>query len=213
MRIQNFTTEQFLLYTVTFIAGGLIFLLIRKLTDHSSEPPSVPVSPNTMPEILIRNMISNYRRNQLAAIQNSLQITDAQSVSFDIRTLKNFIYSIENESRKRNSSVDEKDLGIRFYYAAYPEDLSAPDFDSVDKNYTKKHTLIMIPTLSRLDETGNYMDFDFNPLDGSTYIQGREKTSQPETRMMAVSSKSSSEVVAQNHGGLIPPDSIVTQNY
>lgn len=213
MRIQNFTTEQFLLYTAFFIAGGLTFLLIRKLAGYSTQLPSVPASPNTMPEILIRNMINNYRRNQLVAIQDSLQITDAQSVSFDIRTLKNFIYSIENESRKRNPSVDEKDLGIRFYYAAYPEDLSAPDFNSVNKNYAKKHTLIMIPTLSRLDETGNYMDFDFNPLDESTYAESRVETSRHDTRRMAVSSKSSPEVVAQNHGGLIPPDSVVTQNY
>jgi hypothetical protein len=104
-------------------------------------------------------------------------------------------------------------LGIRFYYAAYPEDLSAPDFSLLNNDYARKHTIIMIPTLNRLDENGNYMDFDFNPLDETSYKGSERKETVGETRMMAMSSNSGGDVLAQNHGGLIPPNSIAPLEY
>lgn len=213
MRTENLSAEQIFIYACIFLAGGLIFLIIRKLFSSVKPSPSQPENPNTMPASLIQSMVNNYRNNQLAAIQNTLRIEDAQSVSFDIRTIKNFISSIEKESSKRNSAINEKDLGIRFYYAAYPEDLSAPDFSVLDKDYAKKHTLIMIPTLNRLDENGNYMDSDFNPLDEATYSENDRKETGGETRMMAMSSNSGGDVLAQNHGNLIPPYTVAVMNY
>lgn len=213
MRTENLSIEQIFIYACVFVAGGIVFLLIKKLTGNSGNSPSQPEKPNTMPANLIQNMVNNYRNNQLAAIQNNLRIEDAQSVSFDIRTIKNFISSIEKESSSRNSAISEKDLGIRFYYAAYPEDLSAPDFSLLNKDYARKHTIIMIPTLNRLDENGNYLDFDFNPLDETSYKGSERRETVGETRMMAMSSKSGGDVLAQNHGGLIPPNSIAPLEY
>lgn len=123
-----------------------------------------PLQPGTMSKTLIQALIDNYRQNHLNAINTALGTQDAHSIWFDLPKLKNFIATIEAEAAKVNPDVSTEDLGIRFYYAAYPKEdnWSIMDSHPVPTEYAGKHTLVMIPTLKKADETGEFHDYDFN---------------------------------------------------
>ncbi|MDR6490022.1 hypothetical protein J2799_004573 [Chryseobacterium vietnamense] len=125
-----------------------------------------PLQPGTMSNSLIQALIDNYRQNHLSAINTALGIQDAHSIWFDLPKLKNFIAKIEEEAAKVNPSASDEDLGIRFYYASYPkqENWSIMDSHPVPTEYAEKHTLVMIPTLKKVNEGGELIDYDFNPF-------------------------------------------------
>ncbi|ASW74843.1 hypothetical protein IQ37_17400 [Chryseobacterium piperi] len=166
-------------------------------------------SPGTMTHAFIKELINNYRNNQLQTINKNLEMDDAHSIWFDLPKLKKFIADMEAEAKKNNPSVTEKDMGIRFYYAAYPK---AENWDMmknhpIPKEYAEKHTLVMVPTLKKEDGNGKLLDFDFNVLT----CNGKP---------LAVALKSTSAIppvedggLAQNHGNLIPPDGTVSESY
>ncbi|EJL68022.1 hypothetical protein [Chryseobacterium populi] len=165
---------------------------------------------NMMTTSLIQELVNNYRNNHLMAINSTLEITDAHSIWFDLPKLKKFIADIEIEAQKVNPDTTENDLGIRFYYAAYPklENWDIMESHPVPTEYAEKHTLIMIPTLKSENEEGELLDYDFNPLSA---VNGQ---------MSAMAFKSSNaddpeedESLAQNHGQLIPPATPVVQMY
>ena len=167
-----------------------------------------------LPINLITEMVNNYRNNQLASIESSTinSITkDAHSIWFELDTLKKFIYNIEQGviNNKRPNSK----LGIRMYYAAYPENLSAYPVlkdllnDPLKKQYGKLHTLVMLPTINI--SGGNY---DFNPIDINSYIglskmknQTIEKSAANKNLQKTIALTAFSAVQALNHGQLIPP--------
>lgn len=125
-----------------------------------------PLQPGIMSNSLIQALIDNYRQNHLNVINTTLGIEDAYSIWFDLPKLKNFIATIEAEATKVNPATSTEDLGIRFYYATYPkaENWSIMDSHPVPVAYAEKHTLVMIPTLKKASETGEIVDFDFNPF-------------------------------------------------
>ncbi|RQO33129.1 hypothetical protein DBR39_23325 [Chryseobacterium sp. KBW03] len=125
-----------------------------------------PLEPGIMSNSLIQALIDNYRQNHLSAINTALGIQDAHSIWFDLPKLKNFIAKIEEEAAKVNPATSEADLGIRFYYATYPkqENWSMMDSHPVPVEYAGRHTLVMIPTVKKASETGELVDFDFNPF-------------------------------------------------
>lgn len=164
---------------------------------------------------LVHEMIANYRNNQLRAIENSgdpLLANDAQSIWFSLETLKNFILTIENAVAEKLGNSN-KNLGIRFYYAAYPEiskwdqpnykDLKDLLNDPITRMYEKKHTLVMIPTI----ETATNTNTDFNQLDVKTYVNGfnDDLDLQKNNSYETLAKSSSTSIIAQNHGSLIPP--------
>ena len=205
-------TNQLLTYSLFFIAGIIITYIIMRLSKKDDRN----ITPATMSSAVIKNMISNYRNKQLDIINTTLGINDAQSVWFNMEVIKNFVSSVENESRKVNPNISEKDLGIRFYYAAYPEERDWDEnFRSVRKDYAERHTLIMIPTLNKKGDHGELMGYDFNPLDRSTYSLDRKNKEHSEMKMIAVSSSNSesSNVMGQNHGQIIPPNDPVVTSY
>jgi hypothetical protein len=75
--------------------------------------------------------------------------TDARCIWFSLETLKQFICTIETNNAKLN--IPAEDLGIRFYYAAYP-------MNYVDVKKQNRHTLFMVPTYK--NGTGAEVDFD-----------------------------------------------------
>lgn len=182
---------------------------MKTKTILDGETLELTSGPNTMRSDFIKNLIDNYRNNQLKAINNMNGSTDAHSIHFNLAILKKFIADIETETQKINPGITDEDLGIRFYYAAYPK---AENWDimaghPIDQTYAGKHTLVMIPTLKKADEEGNFLHYDFNPLASAG---SKEQT-------LALSLKSaplsSDEVVSQNHGNLIPPDNPKTEIY
>ncbi|MBV8326077.1 hypothetical protein [Chryseobacterium sp.] len=161
----------------------------------------------TMSNNLIQALIDNYRNNHLNAINETLGITDAHSIWFDLPKLKNFIATIEKEASVMNPETTENDLGIRFYYAAYPksENWEIMASHPVAKEYAEKHTLVMVPTLKKEDENGEIHDCDFKPISA---VDG-------ESRSIALNrmQRSDENSIAENQGFLIPPGNSFAEGF
>lgn len=188
---------------------------------------------STLKTGLVRDMVDIYRKNQLRSIATSAVnpvANDAYSIWFDLDTIKKFIYHIER-GVKQNGAANSK-LGLRLYYAAYPdkntwnnenyEDLKGFLGETDTELYEKKHTLVMIPTINIGSPAANH---DFNPFDKETYVNGIQKppvSENPEqgvddpTRNDPVMALTASDnpndpsardnpTVARNHGNLYPP--------
>lgn len=170
-----------------------------------SETIELSTVPNTMNCELIQTLVDNYRKNHLVSIKDKLGIDDAHSIHFDLATLKKFISDIEDETKKNNPGVTDEDLGIRFYYAAYPkaEDWAIMANTPISVEYAERHTLVMIPTMKMEDEEGMLLNYDINPLDSDTYnINSNRKA----IALNGNTGLSSLEALSQNHGNLVPPD-------
>lgn len=164
------------------------------------------IAPNTMTTSFFQELINNYRNNQLEAINSNLEMNDAHSIWFDLPKLKKFIADIETEAKKADPETTENDLGIRFYYAAYPkaENWAIMENHTVPKEYAEKHTLVMIPTLKKENESGKLLDFDFAPNGQTIGMALKSRNAEPPIE---------EEGLGQNHGSLIPPDSPIVQIY
>lgn len=143
---------------------------------------------------LIEEMVNNYKNKQYQFIIDNTQTPmdfDAKSVHFNLESLKEFIKLIEDEVDK-HPEFKLSNLGLRFYYSAYPESDTWNEHDGLSdltSDYAKLHTLIAIPTAEI-----NGVQFDFDPLDVKTYT-GIKPT------------VASTSIMAENHGPLTPPGS------
>jgi|GEM_PF-301371 len=185
--------------------------------------------PSTLQTGLISDMVNIYRVHQGKAINNSMPDPDAESVWFNLDSIKKFIYHVEKLSSK--NSVESNKLGLRFYYASYPDrafwgntgykDLQDFKNDTTKNKYQYKHTIVMIPTLDI-----NGVNSDFNPLDKKTYTTGLPKiisqfngdpstlTPSGQVNVMGLAGTNSEtnsdegkgSTGAKNHGSLAPPD-------
>lgn len=146
----------------------------RSLTDICMDYDTI--TPPTLTTEMVKSMVTQYSGAQLNSIQtaptNAVAV-DARSIWFDLETLKEFLYQIEHNVNKNPAQGRDKKLGVRIYYAAYPDnskmrDLAATQTDpnfSYNPAYEKKHTLVMIPTIEK-----DGKNYDFNPLDPNSYI-------------------------------------------
>ena len=184
----------------------LKYKLMKTQTTSEAEILDVAQPANTMSYSLIQTLVNNYRNNQLISVKEKLGIDDAHSIHFDLTTLKKFIADIETLASTNNSATNVGDLGIRFYYAAYPklENWDVMNGIPIGKQYAEKHTLVMVPTIKRQDENGVMLSYDFNPMssDGKVLAMASAKNAGIQ-----------SDVVCQNHGALIPPDSVKTESF
>lgn len=146
---------------------------------------------------LVEEMVTNYKSKQyLSIVTNTINPMpfDAQSVWFDLESLKGFVTAIEEETAK-HPEYGLKNFGVRFYYSAYPksESWENPEFGdlatSVDDKYAKLHTLVGIPTAEM-----SGVNSDFNPCDTNTYTGNKP-------------SGTGVVIMAENHGILCPPES------
>lgn len=149
---------------------------------------------------LIKALIDNYRQNQMNAINETLGITDAHCIWFDLPKLKNFINQLEHEASKINPECTQEDLGIRFYYAAYPkiENWDMMESHPVPQEYSERHTLIMVPTLKKENEDGEIIHFDFNSLPNNNLKNLSLNARGPKP-----------EGIGENQGTLSPPASSI----
>ncbi|SMO94723.1 hypothetical protein SAMN06265171_11450 [Chryseobacterium rhizoplanae] len=169
-----------------------------------------PLQPGTMSNSLIQALIDNYRQTHLNVINTALGIDDAHSIWFDLPKLKNFIANIEAEATKANPDASTEDLGVRFYYATYPkqENWSIMDSHPVPIEYAGRHTLVMVPTLKKTNETGELIDYDFNPFQST------------EGKSFALANKSAKGMgedddtsLGENNGILVPPKAPLGQSF
>ncbi len=180
---------------------------------------------STLDVDLIHTMVDTYKKNQLDFINrnpNSKTNNDAHSIWFDLETLKKFVYHIEAISKKTDTIASDK-LGVRIYYAAYPEikteenkfeDLKDFKADPERSQYGNLHTLVMIPTI---EVEGKMVDF--NPLDKNTYSKGLVGLKEyyynagsqiPNSNPTAALTSTTRNTGARNHGILIPPATFTT---
>ncbi|TKC05561.1 hypothetical protein FA048_17715 [Pedobacter polaris] len=197
-----------LIIVVLIIAFGVYaYYYPPKKTDSNPNPPSS--KPSTLRVSLIQEMTNNYRQTQLKAIDNVVE-NDANSILFDIPTLKKFINDIESNVKHNQPGVNNK-LAIRMYYAAYPLNTkwSRPGYENLEKLlsnditrlYERKHTLILLPVIK--NARGIYADF--NPLDINTYEGFIKKPAKQMSFLMVKDERDDIEVMSLNHGQIIPP--------
>lgn len=125
---------------------------------------------------------------------------DAQSCWYSVDTLKKFICLMEKYAAK--SKIKSSDLGVRFYYANYPDNYTR------DITLSKHHTLFLTATTNF---GGNNIDFDprisakegQTGAKGVTYIASLIDTTDPgfKTRELFILAGKAS----MNQGDLCPP--------
>jgi hypothetical protein len=159
------------------------------------------LNPGTMSTDTIQELVDNYRNNQLSYINQNLGIDDAHSIWFDIETVKKFIEQIEYQARLIDPSCPDKNLGIRFYYAAYPQTPTDP----IPEDYALRHTLVMIPTKKEDDGSGEMLNYDFNPFESDSETD--------KDTALALTAGINRSALAQNHGDIIPPGTAKVESY
>lgn len=210
------------------ISVGATYLIMQNSTPETPSETSKSIcmdydndNMSTLDADLVHTMTGDYKTNQLNYIETATGTKapkDAYSIWFDLETLKKFLYHIETISKKNENTIAKEDLGVRIYYASYPNKEIMKNFPDLDVsrgnpaivNYNGLHTLVMIPTLLR-----DGVDVDFNPLDEATYTNGLSKiekyglnhpSSIPNnTAALVGTSTTSRDTSARNHGILCPP--------
>lgn len=213
------------------LAGTIYYYNLEEVDSNLDKSVCMDFSnyePSTLKTGLIGDMVSIYKNNQLGEINRSIT-DDARAIWFDLDTIKKFIYHIEKGVEK-NASTSNNKLGIRLYYASYPEkskwgkdqysDLAGFLTNPKTQNYEFKHTLVLLPTIN---VGGN--DLDFNPFEKTTYTTGLPKYVKPlndaqepveidesaeaAVKVFAITSSSTSKendpTPGRNHGALYPP--------
>jgi hypothetical protein len=166
------------------LAGNIVLFVLLLMAHRPGDHKSARlVDPDIILGIdpqLSRQMVADYRDN----IWNNRKVDgvlqkDSRSVWFSLEKLKAFIAEIENKVQA-DSCNQEKALGIRFYFAAYPDSntIKQKGWKSYFTNhglplaYQRLHTLVMVPTYYN-DNDGHNYDFDprFRSATGScSYI-------------------------------------------
>lgn len=176
-------------------------LIMGTEQNNNNESQNQSISPSTMSCDIIQELVDNYRDNQLNYINENLGIDDAHSIWFDLETIKSFIAEIENQAHLIDPTCPNEDLGIRFYYAAYPETPTSP----IPNDYALRHTLVMVPTKKEDDGSGQMLNYDFNPF---------ESDSETDTEnALAITAGLGRNALAQNHGILVPPGNGIVESY
>lgn len=161
---------------------------------------------------LIKVMTSKYQSTQLRHINDKLEFDDgkgdARAIWFSLDDLKEFICQIERETDRKSDQ-----LGIRIYYAAYPEkkewdkytDLTAIDEAIYEKHkkrdtYAERHTLVMVPTVKNpiSGQIRDYLPNQGPALALTTYALPPEDE---------VRGATTGERLVKNSGSLFPPES------
>jgi hypothetical protein len=126
---------------------------------------------------------------------------DARSCWFSLDTLKKLICLIETYTAqlKGVGNPDSLGLGLRFYYAVYPQDTAlAPQ-----AAYISHHTLIMVPTYNTKGE-----NIDFDPRYGVDIAKLLSPINFSKTIFAVTLSgdkRTDNSVMAKNQGQLCPP--------
>ena len=122
------TTKMYLYVVLATILSSFTTLTVMKKynkTTSTNLPPAPICSdynkniPSTLEVKLIKEMTQKYGKNQMGAINNSLNIEDARCIWFSLDAIKEFSYHIENQFKKNNNTnATTANLGVRIYYSA-----------------------------------------------------------------------------------------------
>lgn len=192
---------------------------------------------NTLNVDLVHTMTEEYIKNQWDFINSSAGFKskfddpqpDARSIWFDLKSLKRFLYHIENVAVKRDTTLNEDNLGVRFYYATYPDkdimerfgDLNTTSRSTALINYHNRHTLVMIPTIQRGDSILDFNPLDPNTYDGTLYNNQKYKKNDlddidnvnPRLILSLTGTPDNRRTGSKNHGSLAPPDATLGMGF
>jgi hypothetical protein len=135
-------------------------------------------------------------------------VDDSRAIWFSLERLKGFITEIEKATCGKK--CDSLKLGIRMYYARYPNPSNYKiDLKNVPDSFENRHTIFMVPTY---DSAYHHVDFDpryFNKTScwPTSLISAFDAVPQQKTQS-GVNMFGFSPTVDQqsmNHGDLIPP--------
>ncbi|MGC4101576.1 hypothetical protein [Ferruginibacter sp.] len=154
--------------------------------------------------VFARQIADNYQKdiakNFIWRDGNNTGSEDARSIWFSLETIKKFIWIIESNQCKKNC---RDSLGIRIYYARYPE-AKDPIWKTPglapEARYAGHHTVFMIPTYW---DPRDSMHHDFDPM--SRICRGPFDTSAT-AKPTTIFFEFTGDPDGQNHGNLIPPD-------
>jgi hypothetical protein len=166
------------LFAAVIAAGIYLYLdnvakarTIIELTEKSSSglkpgdgcPDSYTGGMNWVKLSDVVKMVREYGKNQATSIDSLMRnklstraFRDSRYLTWPLDTIKKFISIIEKQTMSvpllnDNGRVIKRcDLGIKFYYSAYPGLVKGMD---TDKTYQGRHTLIMIPTYLRASDS------------------------------------------------------------
>ncbi|HEY0678541.1 MAG TPA: hypothetical protein VGD17_09655 [Chitinophagaceae bacterium] len=170
----------------------------------------------SLPEALER--IQEYGDKQWRGINTQLnghlgrdnaeqKFADSRFITFPMDSIKKFICKVEqmvaeNGNKKEDGSpIRPGDLGIRFYYAAYPGLTPA---DIPNQTFKGRHSLLLVPTY--LNTRNTYVEFFPAYVSGSGVpmplgnIYKAQQPGKPVTLMLL-----NEQDVAKNQGTLCPP--------
>ncbi len=165
---------------------------------------------------LALTMVKNYTDNHLQVINDSLSLaqlrtsvngtlspSDSRSVWFSLDDLKAFIHQIETGVTSTSTQATG-DLGIRVYFAQYPENGSPlwnqPNLSAElasQTQYAGMETLILVPTYN--DANGDDVDFDPHIADNNGNPISIVDIYDPAAGNLP------NKVGVMNHGTLMPP--------
>ena len=123
-----------------------------------------------IPYSVAQRMFDNYSTVQYADITNpsasaGALAQDSRSVWLSLDVIKKFIYKIEDTLFRKGADQKTR-LGIRFYFAAYPDEntmAADPALRDLPREYALHHTLFLVPTFDKAEENNN-VHYDFNPF-------------------------------------------------
>lgn len=133
-------------------------------------------------------------------------IEDAKAVWFDLETLKQYIWQIEDTLCKQGCNIDSLGLGMHVYFAKYPDSSLISQF-GVDPKYAMHQTVFLTATYK--GQKGN-IDFDpfhpgadkCKPTPLGAYLQ-RSASSREGMKLGG----GDGDAGVLNHGNLAPPPS------
>jgi len=225
------TPQRILSYTLTAIIAGFAGYMVR--------PNSAPVDCNnvvmnysntpandTIDGYALLEMTQKYKDalvvNNAGKITNAFtknpsnnidSLPDATSVWFGLEDLKRFIWEIESKVCTWRASCPQTpplDLGIRIYYARYPDATYTNSngqkyFNDLPAEYENRHTVFMVPTFDPVNsgKSGRrrHIDFNLNAGPNNGYCQ-RDAMSKDAPSFRAITVLFPN---GKNHGDLCPP--------
>lgn len=108
-------------------------------------------------------MVREYGKNQASSIDSLMRnkldartFRDSRFITWPLDTIKKFISIIEKQTmtvpllNDNGKIIKRCDLGIKFYYSAYPGLVKGMD---IEKTYKGRHTLVMVPTYLRASDS------------------------------------------------------------
>lgn len=192
---------------------------VRTRSAESAGPDVSQELYGLLEDDLAVRMSEAYRDDQRKSkITGSNGELDARSIWFDLETIKLFIAKIE-ASVAGAKNCDSMKLGIRMYYAKYPEgeefNRYSEQLSQLGRGIAGKHTIFMTPTYWDNDEN---IDFNFeevgkNPCKPIPYSKLLRMNNRSNKAGLFVGRKRPAPIDPTtgqipntvNHGGLMPP--------